>query len=41
MPTTQPETFFEPVFGSQRDFATVFRDEEAFLAALIKQYPLE
>ena len=31
----------EPVFGPQRDFATVFRDEEAFLASLIRQYPLE
>lgn len=31
----------EPVFGSQRDFATIVRDEEAYLASLVKQFPLE
>lgn len=31
----------EPVFGPQREFAAVFRDEETFLASLIKQFPLE
>jgi len=31
----------EPVFGSQRDFATVVRDEETYLASLVKQFPLE
>jgi hypothetical protein len=31
----------EPVFGSQRDFAKVVGEEEAFLASLVKQFPLE
>ena len=31
----------EPVFGSQRDFAKVVSEEEAFLASLVKQFPLE
>ena len=31
----------EPVFGSNRDFATVVRDEETYLAFLVKRFPLE
>ena len=31
----------EPVFGSQRDFANVVREEESYLASLVKQFPLE
>ena len=31
----------EPVFGTQRDFAAIVREEETYLAALVKQFPLE
>ena len=31
----------EPVFGSQRDFARVVSEEEAFLASLVRLFPLE
>ncbi len=31
----------EPVFGSSRDFAVAIHEEDAFLAGLVKQYPLK
>ena len=31
----------EPVFGSTHEFASVIRDDEAFLDGLVKQYPLK
>ncbi len=31
----------EPVFGSRKDFVTAYREEDAFLAQLVEQYPLK
>lgn len=31
----------EPVFSSRKDFVTAFRDEEAFLASLVEQFPMK